>query len=58
VDGNPISSLLVLLAGGLTAFGLAVLLFQWDSHNLRRGRSPFLAVLAVVPYLLAAVLFR
>lgn len=57
-DGNPISSLLVLLAGGLTAFGLAVLLFQWDSHNLRRGRSPLLAVLAVVPYLLAALLFR
>jgi ABC-2 type transport system permease protein len=55
-DANPIGSLLILLAGGLAAYGLAVFLFQWDSHNPRRGRSPWLAVLAVVPYLLAAVL--
>ena len=54
---DPLWSVLILLAGGLIAFGLAVLLFQWDSHNQQRGRSPYLAVLALVPYILAAIFF-
>lgn len=58
VSVDPFWSMLVLLAGGLIAFCLAVILFQWDSHNQQRGRSPFLAVIAMVPYLLAAILLR
>jgi ABC-2 type transport system permease protein len=53
---DPYGSMLVLLIGGLMAFGLAVVLFQWDSHNQQRGRSPYLAVIAMVPYVLAAIL--
>lgn len=58
VSVNPFWSMLVLLAGGLIAFGLAGILFRWDSHNQQRGRSPFLAVLAMLPYILAAILLR
>jgi hypothetical protein len=55
---DPYWSMLVLLAGGLIAFGMAVILFQWDSHNQQRGRSPFLAVIALAPYILAAILLQ
>jgi ABC-2 type transport system permease protein len=55
---NPLWSILVLLAGGLIAFCLAVILFQWDSHNQQRGRSPVMAILALIPYLLAAIFLR
>ena len=58
VNVDPYWSMLVLLAGGLISFSLAVLLFQWDSHNQQRGRSPFLAVIAMAPYILAAILLR
>ncbi len=58
VEIDPVWSILVLLAGGLVAFSLAALLFQWDSHNQRRGRSPALAILALVPYLLAVIFLR
>jgi ABC-2 type transport system permease protein len=54
-DFNPIVSVFVLLAGGLVAFSLAAFLFRWDSHNQQRGRSPALAILALVPYLLAVI---
>jgi len=50
-------SLIILFAGGLMAFALAVTLFQWDSHNPRRSRSPFLAILALLPYLIAVFLY-
>ena len=53
---NPFWSVVVLAAGGTIAFALAVLLFQWDSHNQKRGKSPYLAAFALVPYLLAALL--
>jgi ABC-2 type transport system permease protein len=55
---DPLWSMVVLFAGGLTAFILAVILFQWDGHNQKRGRSPFLAVIAMVPYILAVFLLR
>lgn len=55
---NPFWSMLVLLAGGLVAFGMAVFLFQWDSHNQQPGRSPFQAAIAMAPYILAAILLR
>jgi ABC-2 type transport system permease protein len=55
---NPVWNLVILFAGGLLGFGLAVTLFQWDSHNQQRGHSPFLAVIAMTPFLLAAVLLQ
>jgi len=53
---SPAWSVGVLLAGGLIAFAMAVVLFQWDNHNPKRSRSPILAVLALVPYLVAVIL--
>jgi ABC-2 type transport system permease protein len=53
---DPRLSLLILLSGGLIAFSLAVILFQWDSHNQQRGRPTFIAVSAMLPYILAAIL--
>ncbi len=53
---NPLASTLILLAGGILAFGLAIYLFDWDSRNTRRGRSPYLAILALVPYIIGALL--
>jgi ABC-2 type transport system permease protein len=53
---DPLWSILALLVGGLIAFGLAVILFQWDSHNQLRGRSPLLGLIAIVPYVLTAIL--
>lgn len=49
-------ALLVLLAGGALAFGLAGYLFTWDSQNSPRGARTALAVLALLPYLLGALL--
>lgn len=57
-SSDPIWNLLILFAGGLLAFSLAVMLFQWDSRNQERGRSPFLAVIAMAPYILAAILLH
>jgi len=52
---DPTWSLLVLLSGGLIAFGLAALLFNWDSRN-RQGRLPnAVALLAFVPYILSVI---
>jgi hypothetical protein len=39
----------VLLAGGLTAFWMALFLFRWDSQHTTR-RPAALALLALVPY--------
>jgi ABC-2 type transport system permease protein len=54
---SPVWSLVILLAGGLVAFTLAVLLFQWDNKNPRRSRSPYLAILALIPYLVAVIFY-
>jgi 1,4-dihydroxy-2-naphthoate octaprenyltransferase len=53
---DPLGSLLVLLASGALAFGLAIYLFSWDSRNASRRGHPALGLLAMVPYVLAAVL--
>lgn len=53
---DPRWSLLVLLSSGVIAFVLAIYLFNWDSKNKRRGHSPFLALLTLVPYVLGAIL--
>ncbi len=50
-------SLVALFAGGAIAFGLAALLFNWDSHNTSRRVSPAIALLALIPYALT-ILFR
>jgi ABC-type multidrug transport system permease subunit len=52
---NPGWGLLILLASALIAFVLAIYLFSWDSRNPRRGHSPFLALLALLPYVLGAI---
>ncbi len=53
---DPLLSALVLLAGGLLAFGLAALLFNWDSRNTSQRVHPAVAFLALAPYALAALL--
>jgi ABC-2 type transport system permease protein len=52
----PLWALLILLAGGAIAFTLAQYLFTWDSRNNGRRSRPVLAVLALLPYLLGALL--
>lgn len=51
-DFDPLRSVVILLAGGLFAFGLAVYLFNWDSKN-NGQRKPWLALFALVPYLVS-----
>ncbi|MDW7650282.1 MAG: ABC transporter permease [Bacillota bacterium] len=53
---SPWWALLVLFVGGIVAYALAGLLFSWDNKNPGRGRYPLLAVLALLPYVFAAVL--
>jgi len=53
---NPYTSLFILLAGGILAFGLAVLLFNWDPHNRTSKGHPLMAILAVLPYLIGIFL--
>ncbi len=54
---SPTVSLIALAVGGAVAFGLAALLFNWDSHNTSRRLHPAIALLALVPYALT-ILFR
>lgn len=54
---NPWAAVGVLIAGGVLAFGLALYLFSWDSRNATRRGHPALALLAVLPYVVGAVLF-
>jgi ABC-2 type transport system permease protein len=49
-DFWPWGSVLVLLAGGLAAFGLAFYLFRWDSQHTKRRLPVAAALLALVPY--------
>jgi ABC-2 type transport system permease protein len=53
---RPWLSMAVLAAGGLMAFGLAVLLFSWDSKNATRRAHPALAALAWLPYVIGMLL--
>jgi ABC-2 type transport system permease protein len=59
--GLPVSyapgwGLIALLSSGLIAFILAVYLFNWDNKNRRQGHNPLLALLALVPFVLSAIL--
>ena len=53
---SPWGSVIVLLSSGILAFGLAVYLFSWDSRNTTRLGSPWLALLVLLPYVLAIFL--
>ncbi len=53
---SALGSLVVLAAGGVLAFGLAIYLFSWDSRNETRRGHPALALLALLPYAAAVVL--
>ncbi|MGC9397569.1 MAG: ABC transporter permease [Anaerolineae bacterium] len=44
-----------LLSSGAIAFALAIYLFNWDSRNETRRGHPFMALLALAPYVVAAV---
>jgi len=52
---DPALAVAVLAAGGLVALVLAIGLFSWDSDNHTRRLHPALALLAVVPYVLGAL---
>jgi ABC-2 type transport system permease protein len=49
---SPGSSVIMLFASGVLAFGLAVYLFSWDSRNTTRRGHPLLALLVLLPYML------
>jgi ABC-2 type transport system permease protein len=53
---EPSLSVVVLTAGGVVALALAVALFSWDRKNATRRLHPGLALLAIVPYLVGALL--
>jgi ABC-2 type transport system permease protein len=50
------ASLLILLAGGVLAFGLALLLFNWDRQNRTARLHPAFGLLAALPYALGMAL--
>jgi len=55
-DFNPWLSVLILLVGGLMAFGLAVYLFSWDRRNAARRGHPLLALLFLLPFVVGMFL--
>lgn len=50
-DFAPWGSVLILVATGTLAFGLAVYLFNWDSRNAERRGHPLMALLVLLPAL-------
>ncbi len=56
-DFWPWGSVLILLTGGLTAFGLAFYLFRWDSQHTTRRLPTAVALLAALPYAVGIVAF-
>lgn len=55
-DFDPWGSLIVLLASGMLAFGLAIYLFNWDRRNTTQRGHPLLALLALLPYAVGMLL--
>ncbi len=53
---DPRISVMVLLAGAVLAFGLAIYLFNWDSRNNTRRGHPLMALLVLLPYLAGIIL--
>ena len=58
VPFNPLWAVVILVAGGVLAFALAVYLFNWDNRNVTRRGHPLLALLAILPYVLGSLLLR
>lgn len=52
---DPVWAMMVLLAGGILAFIVAAYLFSWDSQNATRKAPPAAALLALAPYVAAAL---
>ncbi len=53
---DPWACVAVLAAGGILAFAMAIVLFNWDSRNESRRAHPALALVALVPYVLGTML--
>jgi ABC-2 type transport system permease protein len=53
----PWGSVIILFAGGLTAFGLAYYLFRWDSQHSKRRLPAVAAILAFLPYAVGIIAF-
>ena len=56
VPFSATASLAVLLIGGVLAFGLAILLFNWDRQNRTARLHPAFALLAMLPYVASVAL--
>ncbi|MEN8173358.1 MAG: ABC transporter permease [Chloroflexota bacterium] len=55
-DFNPWISVWILLLGGVAALGLAVYLFKWDNQNTNHRTRTFLAILALMPYVMGLLI--
>ena len=55
-DFSPWASVIILLTSGILAFGLALYLFSWDSHNTTRRGHPLWALLVLLPYVVGIFL--
>ncbi|MCB0004310.1 MAG: hypothetical protein KDH86_17340, partial [Anaerolineae bacterium] len=53
---NPLASVALLVAGGLLALVLAMLLFNWDRNNRTARLQPAFGLLAILPYVLGMLL--
>lgn len=53
---EPLWSVIVLIAGAVTSFGLAIYLFNWDSRSTGQRKHPAIALVAIAPYAVGAVL--
>ena len=53
---NATASLVLLLASGILAFGLAAYLFNWDNRNSTRRGHPLMGLLVLLPYVLGIFL--
>jgi ABC-2 type transport system permease protein len=53
---DPLWSIIILLTGGILSWGLAIYLFSWDDRNATRRGHPALALVALLPYAIAAAL--
>lgn len=54
-DFDPLWSIIILLLGGLFAFGLAIYLFCWDDTDTTKRQKAPLALIALLPYLVGAI---
>jgi len=54
-DFDPLGSLIVLLASGVLAFGLAVWLFNWDNRNQTQRGHALMGLLVLLPYAVGAL---